>query len=468
MLFPTLSFALFFLLVFGAARAAHRQPHARKLVLLAASYWFYGAWDWRFCFLLLLSSLINYGAGAVLRRTDDRPARQWILALAVVANLGILGFFKYYGFFIESLDAAMHAMGWQRDLLFLDVILPVGISFFTFQGISYVVDTYRGKLPIAPGLVDVLLYISFFPQLVAGPIVRAAHFLPQLRRPPALETCTALGLTLIAWGLFKKVVVATHLAENIVDPVFFDPLGYGTWDILFAVYAYAVQIYCDFSAYSDIAIGVAALLGFQFPRNFDQPYRAASLRDFWRRWHISLSTWLRDYLYIPMGGGRGSSLLTYRNLFITMLLGGLWHGASWQFIAWGAMHGVGLAAERALRNIGRGLSRLLPTLLRVILVFHFVCAAWVLFRAESFELAMDVFLQLFDLSTETAAVTPFVSLLIALGLLIHALPTHLVAVTERCVARLPVWVQGAIFGFVVVVIDALGVDGIAPFIYFQF
>ncbi|MEM7405821.1 MAG: MBOAT family protein [Pseudomonadota bacterium] len=468
MLFPTLSFALFFLIVFAAHRATIAHARAHKVLLLVASYWFYGAWDWRFCFLLLMSSLINYGAGVALRSTDDTRRRKLVLALGIAANLAILGFFKYYGFFVESLDAALHVLGWQRDLLFLDLILPVGISFFTFQGISYVVDTYRGKLHVAPGLVDVLLYISFFPQLVAGPIVRAAHFLPQLTRPPAVATQTTFGLTLIVWGLFKKVVVATHLAENVVDPVFFDPLGFGTWDVLIATYAYAVQIYCDFSAYSDIAIGVAALLGFQFPRNFDQPYRAASLRDFWRRWHISLSSWLRDYLYIPLGGGRNGAVKTYRNLFITMLLGGLWHGASWQFIAWGAMHGAGLAVERAVRNMTGGLFRSWPAVLRIVLVFHFVCAAWVLFRAETFELATDMFAQLRDTSLEPVMLTPFVLTLTAFGLAMHAFPATVLGAVERRVARLPVWLQGAVFGLAVIVVDALGIDGVAPFIYFQF
>ena len=319
MLFPTFGFALFFLCVFFGHWITLRQPLARKWLLLIASYWFYAAWDWRFCSLLFLSSVVNYAAGVAIRNVASAQGRNLALALCVVANLGVLAFFKYYGFFIESVAETLGALGWQRDLPFLDIVLPVGISFFTFQGISYAVDTYRGRLAQAPSLLDVLLYISFFPQLVAGPIVRAAHFLPQLRAAPAMDAYTAFGLLLIVWGLFKKVVVATYLAQEIVDPVFFDPLAYASVDVLLAVYGYAIQIYCDFSAYSDIAIGVAALLGFQFPRNFDQPYRANSLREFWRRWHISLSTWLRDYLYIPLGGARNGAWRTYRNLILTML-----------------------------------------------------------------------------------------------------------------------------------------------------
>ena len=468
MLFPTLTFGLFFCCVFAAHLVLLRHPAPRKLLLLSASYLFYGAWDWRFCFLLLASSVVNYIAGNWLRDADSPGRKRWILIGCIAINLIVLGFFQYYGFFVESRAELLFQIGWQRDLLFLDVILPVGISFFTFQGISYAVDTYRNKIPQRPGAVDVLLYISFFPQLVAGPIVRAAHFLPQLAARAPTRIAATFGMVLISWGLFKKVVVATYLAEQIVDPVFFDPLGYGTLDVLAAVYAYAFQIYCDFSAYSDIAIGVAALLGFEFPRNFDQPYRAASLREFWRRWHISLSTWLRDYLYIPMGGGRGGPRRTYRNLFLTMLLGGLWHGAAWKFVAWGALHGAGLGIERAVRAANWGVVARVPVWLRIVLIFQFVCVGWILFRAESFALAMDVFAALGQTDLELMLLSPFVVGLMLLGAIMQFTPGRTLQMVERGCARLPLSVQGALFGFVVVLIDALGVEGVAPFIYFQF
>ena len=466
MLFPTLTFGLFFVCVLAANTLLLRRTGTRKLMLLAASYIFYGAWDWRFCLLLFASSLINYGTGVAIRRAERMSVSRAWLCIGVVANLGILGFFKYYGFFIESLDVTLTMLGWQRDLPWLDVVLPVGISFFTFQGISYAVDTYRGQIREAPGFVDVLLYISFFPQLVAGPIVRAAHFLPQLRLPAAEQIHLAFGFTLIAWGLFKKVVVATYLAQGIVDPVFFDPLSYGAVDTWIAVYAYAIQIYCDFSAYSDIAIGVAALLGFSFSRNFDQPYRATSLRNFWHRWHISLSTWLRDYLYIPLGGGRGGALRTYRNLLLTMVLGGLWHGASWKFLAWGALHGGGLAVERAVRR-WRPWSWL-PMPLRVVLIFNFVCAGWILFRAETFELASEVFGRLFVFNEASSLASPFIVGLLIFGLLMHWMPGRLLIHLEHGLAKLPAVVQGLVMAVVVVGIDAMGVEGVAPFIYFQF
>ncbi len=338
MLFPTADFAVFFFVVFCASWAAARHPDARKLLLLAASYFFYGYWDWRFMALLAASSAINYVAGRIISVSAGAGPRKSALITAIVLNLAILGFFKYFGFFLGTLGDLLVAAGLERDMPFLQIVLPVGISFFTFQGISYVVDVYRGEVASAKSPLDLFLYISFFPQLVAGPIVRAAWFLPQLGEVPELtRRAMCFGLCLILLGLFKKMVIANYLATELVDGVFIDPGGYSSLELLIAIYGYAVQIYCDFSGYSDIAIGVAALLGYRFHRNFDRPYRARSLQEFWRRWHISLSQWLRDYLYKPLGGSRHGRLTTYRNLAITMLLGGIWHGAAWTFIVWGAI-----------------------------------------------------------------------------------------------------------------------------------
>ena len=288
---------------------------------------------------MLGASLIAWLAGVWLTKVEGEGQRKGVVGIAVVMLLGVLALFKYYGFFLTSLQDLLFAIGWQRDLPFLQIVLPVGISFFTFQAISYIVDVYRGEVRPRSGPVDVLLYISLFPQLVAGPIVRAADFLPQLeRRAKLTKFAVVSGLSLCAIGLFKKMVVANYLAVDIVDPVFLNPGSYSSLMLLFGVYGYAVQIYCDFSGYSDIAIGTASLLGFQFKQNFNQPYRALNLQDFWRRWHISLSQWLRDYLYIPLGGSRSGTWRTYRNLFLTMFLGGLWHGAAWNFIIWGSLH----------------------------------------------------------------------------------------------------------------------------------
>jgi alginate O-acetyltransferase complex protein AlgI len=471
MLFPTLNFGLFFLVVFFGSWFLYRKPELRKFFLLLASYFFYGFWDWRFVSLLFISSLLNFLAGRLIASSTVASQRKLILTIAIVINLGILGFFKYYGFFLESLAELLYQLGIERDLPFLEIILPVGISFFTFQGISYIVDVYRGKVQGNYSPLDVMLYISFFPQLVAGPIVRAADFMPQLQKQPdPNQILVSMGLLLILWGLFKKAIVANYLAVELVDPVFFDPTAYSPVDLLIAVYGYAVQIYCDFSAYSDIAIGVAALLGYHFPKNFDQPYRSASLREFWHRWHISLSTWLRDYLYIPLGGNRLGTFKTYRNLFITMFLGGVWHGAAWTFLFWGTLHGFGLMIERFISGIRNWQNH--PKFMRYLMIFfifHFVCFTWIFFRAENFEMAI-LFITGFGNNWEiaTTLVTPFIMTMIGLGIGIHFTPPQTLNTIETLFHRQPVVVQGLLVGLAIVAIEAFGMEGVAPFIYFQF
>ncbi|MEX1287514.1 MAG: MBOAT family O-acyltransferase, partial [Acidimicrobiia bacterium] len=350
MLFPTVQFALFFVVVLTANWLLMRNRPWWKITMLAASYVFYGAWDWRFVGLIVVSTLANQAAAMAMGSTLDDRRRKRIIVAAVAGNLGLLGWFKYYGFFASSLVNLFAGFGVELPLPLLQITLPVGISFFTFQALSYVLDVYwRTQEPAAP--IDFAVFLAFFPQLVAGPIVRSSEFLPQLatprdpRRIPAAE-----AFLLVGGGLFKKVVVATTLGTEIVDPVFAQPEAYSALEVLMATYAYAIQIYADFSGYTDIAIGVALLLGFRFPQNFDNPYSAATLRDFWRRWHMTLSRWLRDYLYIPLGGSRRGEAATYRNLMITMLLGGLWHGAAWTFVFWGALHGGWLAFERWLEQ----------------------------------------------------------------------------------------------------------------------
>ncbi|MFN7533718.1 MAG: MBOAT family O-acyltransferase, partial [Brevundimonas sp.] len=431
MLFPTLEFGLFFVAVFIVAWSLERENGRRKMFLLLASWVFYAQWDWRFVGLLIFSAVLNWGVAVLLSR-EDMPRKKLLVGLGVAANLLLLGVFKYYGFFVEEAGVLLARLGWERDLPLLEIVLPVGISFFTFQGISYVVDVWRGKTPPARSLLDVMLLMSFFPHLVAGPIVRASDLLPQFERVPRLTRAMAThGMLLIAWGLFKKTVIASELAVNLVDPVFFDPSAHSTWDIAAATYAYAVQIYCDFSAYSDMAIGTAALLGYSFPRNFDQPYRANSLQSFWRRWHISLSSWLRDYLYLPLGGGRGGLWSSSRNVMITMLLGGLWHGAAWTFVAWGALHGAVQVIERVWRHFLEGRASV-PHWLGVILTFHVVCLGWILFRAESFPLAMEMLAGLAR-PGPVEVLTPFLLTLIVGGLAMHWLPPR---AAEGLAARL--------------------------------
>src|SRR5438105_3523566 len=388
MLFPTSGFLLFFLAVAAAMAALDTRFAAKKAILVVASYYFYAQWDWRFCFLLALSTALSYAAGLLLGATRRPERRRLVVGAAVALHLGVLGVFKYFDFFVLSANQLARLLGLEHEVPFVEILLPIGISFFTFHGISYVTDVYRGDALVCRNPLDMALYMSFFPQLVAGPIVRAAYFLPQLARPSAEPIPIAPALLLILGGLFKKVVIANYLAAGLVDPVFAAPTSYGAPDLLLAVYGYAVQIYCDFSAYSDIAIALAALLGLRFPANFKQPYRAERLREFWQRWHISLSTWLRDYLYRPLGGNRHGRLKTYRNLMLTMLLGGIWHGAGWKFIAWGALHGGGLALERLLEPwIGRRALSPAAKIVATLIVFHFVCLAWIFFRAEDFAVA---------------------------------------------------------------------------------
>ena len=345
-LFPTMTFALFFVVVLGVSWKLNERPVEWKLFVLAASYVFYGWADWMFCLLLAGSTLGNWlVAHAVARARDPRSRKGWML-VGVGLNLALLGFFKYYGFFVDSVLAALEPLGLAPTALLVQIALPVGISFFTFCAISYVIDVFRDEQePVA--LLDFAVYLSFFPHLVAGPIVRVSEFEPQLRRRRNPETVDATrAVRLICRGLFKKVVIANYLATAIVDPVFVAPSQHTNWELLVGAWSYAVQIYADFSGYTDIAIGIALLMGIKFPDNFDQPYSSRSIQEFWRRWHMTLSRWLRDYLYIPLGGNRGGPRAEYRNLFLTMLLGGLWHGASWNFVIWGAYHGTGLALER--------------------------------------------------------------------------------------------------------------------------
>lgn len=468
MLFPTLTFGLFFLGVYAMAWLLKGSNEWRKIFLLLASWFFYGAWDTRFVLLLIVSAFLNWGAARLIVAADARPAlRRLAFAFGMIANLTVLGFFKYYGFFMEQVEHLLHALGWQRDLAIMQVVLPVGISFFTFQGMSYVIDVYRRK--VAPAtLLDMTLLMSFFPHLVAGPIVRASHLLPQFKKVPEMTRgMAAMGISLIVWGLFKKAVIASELATGYVDQIFFDPSAHSGSDLLFAVYGYAVQIYCDFSAYSDMAIGLAALLGYRFPHNFNQPYRAASLQDFWRRWHISLSSWLRDYLYVSLGGSRHGLLRLCLALMATMLLGGLWHGASWNFVIWGGLHGTVLGAERLWREFKPKKWPTIPHLLGVIVTLHIVLLGWIFFRATSFADAL-AFLSGIAAGGAPVLLTPLVIGLIALGMSFHYMPPHSIQHVAMRVRTMPAWAVGLATGLIILVIDAMRPEGVAPFIYYQF
>jgi D-alanyl-lipoteichoic acid acyltransferase DltB (MBOAT superfamily) len=471
MLFPTLTFGLFFLIVFAVTWSANGSNEWRKILLLIASWIFYGAWDWRFVALLIGSAFLNWGAAGAIALQPDwaKGKRKAILIVGVIGNLIILGFFKYYGFFVEQLGDVLRSVGFQRDLPLMQVVLPVGISFFTFQGMSYLADVHARRLAPAR-LLDVTLLMSFFPHLVAGPIVRGSDLLPQFQRAPRLtRDMASMGLILIVWGLFKKAVVASELSTGLVDPVFFDPSAHSRLDLIAAAYGYAVQIYCDFSAYSDMAIGIAALLGYRFPRNFDQPYRATSLQDFWRRWHISLSSWLRDYLYIgALGGNRKGFARLCLNVLVTMLLGGLWHGAKWTFVIWGGLHGSVLALERIWDRYRPEWLPRMPKILALLLTFHIVVIGWIFFRAETFETAI-AFLGGIGASTAASAVlTPLACVLIVFGMAIHFTPPDLGQRLALRLRTLPAPALGLLAGIVILIIDAMRFEGVAPFIYYQF
>ena len=474
MLFPTIDFAIFFAVAFTANWLLNPYPRVWKVAMLGASYVFYSWWDWRFVFLLAAVTVTAIiGATAVARCQEER-ARRVAMVGAVVVLLGILGWFKYYGFLAVNADNLFHDLGSGRVLPLLAVTLPVGISFFTFMALSYVIDVYRRQIePARP--IDVAVYLSFFPHLVAGPIVRGSELLPQIRHqrdPAAIDFGRAAWL--VAAGLFKKVVISSYIESSIVTPVFSAPHQHSSLEILLAVYGFAVQIYADFSGYTDIAIGLALFLGFRFPDNFDAPYTARNLQDFWRRWHMTLSRWLRDYLYIPLGGGRGSRWTVARNIMITMVLGGLWHGAAWTFVAWGAIHGVGQVVGhlRRSRRVAAGLDPVPDGTIRIavqrLVTFHIVCLGWVFFRADSFSTATALLGRLFTAWGRAPLVTPLVVITIVGTLALQYLPTGLVGRVQGEFARQRWVVQGAILGAVLLGITTLGPQGVAPFIYYRF
>jgi alginate O-acetyltransferase complex protein AlgI len=469
-----------------------------NLFILVASYVFYGNYDWRFVALLAASTVVNQVlAGAIDSTTRDR-GRKFLLGVAVAANLGVLAWFKYKGFFEESASSILGPVGLEFDPPARAIIPPVGISFFTFQALSYVIDTYRRKIRPVP-LLEFAVYLSFFPHLVAGPIVRASEFLPQLRVPrDARRLDSGLAFWLISVGLFKKVVVSSYLASAIVDPVFRIPAQHQSVDTLLGIYGYAIQIYCDFSGYTDMAIGLALLLGFRFPQNFDAPYTSASLQEFWRRWHMTLSRWLRDYLYIPLGGNQRGPRRAYLNLFLTMLIGGLWHGAAWTFVVWGALHGGWLVLERLWDGLSRrtaveaghdvdpeldeggvaplpqqvaarfgALSPTVRTWLGRLVTFHVVCLGWVFFRAPSLDDAFHVLGRLLQPGTGSGVNLVVVGTIVTF-LATQYVPTDAVGRLQAIFSRMHVWQQGTILALFLAFTSALSPTGVAPFIYFAF
>jgi alginate O-acetyltransferase complex protein AlgI len=442
------------------------HPRAWRPFILVASYVFYGWVDWRWVLLLMGSSVVNTVAARVIATSPSHRIRKRALIAAIVFDLGLLCTFKYLGFFVSEMDDALDSIGLGSPLPLVQIVLPIGISFFTFQAISYVVDVYRGETKAA-SLGDVAILQAFFPHLVAGPIVRANELLPQLRRPrDPREVLAGPALFLIVGGLIKKTVVADELARGVVDPVFNDPSAHSGLEVLLAIYGFAAQIYCDFSGYTDMAIGLALLLGYQLPQNFNRPYLALSLQDFWRRWHMTLSRWLRDYLYIPLGGNRGGPRRTYRNLMLTMLLGGLWHGAAWTFVIWGGIHGGALSVERWARGRFRWVH--VPPWLAWFVTFQVVCLAWIFFRSPDLTTAFDMIGQITAGGPSPLVTFPMVFFTVA-AIALQAVPSDFWERGEAWLVARPVAAQGLAFGALLVAADAaVGQEGVAPFIYFQF
>ncbi|QNL20602.1 MBOAT family protein [Hyphobacterium sp. CCMP332] len=399
MLFNSIDFAVFLPIVFGIYWLLRNKLQWQNLFVVIASYIFYGWWDWRFLSLIIFSTLVDYLVGLRLEMTSTKQKRKYLLILSLLTNLGLLGFFKYYNFFLDNFTRAFSFFGTEINGDSLNIVLPVGISFYTFQTLSYTIDIYRNNLKPTRDFLAFAAFVSFFPQLVAGPIERAVHLLPQFFKKRVFDYGLAVdGCRQILWGLFKKVVIADNCAYY-VNMIFDNPESYSGSTLLLGAVLFAFQIYGDFSGYSDIAIGTARLFGFDLMKNFAFPYFSRDIAEFWRRWHISLSTWFRDYLYIPLGGSKGSKYMQIRNIMIIFVVSGFWHGANWTFIVWGALNALYFLPlmilgqnRKNLDTAGEG--RFFPdikTILSIGITFLITCLAWIFFRSESIAHAMDYY-----------------------------------------------------------------------------
>ena len=470
MVFNSLVFLVFFVVVYGLYRAL---PHrGQNVLILLSSYFFYGWWDWRFLSLILLSTTVDYWAAKIIAAAaGNRRRRNLALAISLTTDLGVLGFFKYFNFFANNLMALLADFGFFPSVQLLHIVLPVGISFYTFQTMSYTLDIYRGQMQPARSFLSFAAFVSFFPQLVAGPIERASHLLPQIER---VRTVTWAGIEsgtwLIIWGLFKKCVIADNLAV-VVEQAFGAQNTPGAFAMV-ALYAFAFQIYCDFSGYSDMARGLARWMGVELMVNFNNPYFALNPKDFWARWHISLSSWLRDYLYIPLGGNRKGRGRTYINLALTMLLGGLWHGAAWTFVIWGALHGFLLViyhawaekySPRGTPDSGRWLW------VRRIWMFHLVCLSWLFFRANSLEQAWTMLRNIFTgFSWDITAANGLMTVIILCAPLWFVQVLQIKTGSLSAPLALSPLPRAALYAVMLVMFLALGNTGGGAFIYFQF
>jgi alginate O-acetyltransferase complex protein AlgI len=474
MIFTSFEYVLFFAVVL-VTRTFIRNFSAEKWFLLVASYLFYMSWSIPYAGLILITSLLDYGVGEALGRVADERKRRFLLVISLVANLGVLAYFKYTNFLLDNVWLGIRTLGYEGRPWHYDIILPAGISFFTFQSMTYTIEAYRRNLEPCHSVRDFLLFVAFFPQLLAGPINRAADLLPQFRRAVrATAIDFEVGLAQFGLGAVKKLVISDRIAPH-VDLIFSAPQTFDSFTLLQGVVGYAIQIYCDFSGYSDMAIGSARMMGFRFMENFQMPYSAVTITEFWRRWHISLSSWFRDYLYIPLGGNRKGLGRTYSNLILTFLLCGLWHGASWNFVFWGALHGVSLAIHKAwtaTRPItwvpDSTVARWLGRPLCWTLTMSVVLCGWIFFRAESWGMAINYIVGILDWNDNgTRLVSPYIAAALAATAV-----AHLAVFKDRNwaheIADQPLPIRIASYAALVLMIASLGATDSAPFIYFQF
>ena len=489
MLFNSLDFAIFFPIVFVIYWLVSQKLHLRNVLILVSSYVFYGWWDWRFLFLIIISSIVDFYVGKKLAETENLKNRKILLYFSLLVNLGFLFYFKYTNFFIDTFVDSFRLFGKTLEVSTLNIILPVGISFYTFQTLSYTIDIYRKQLQPTKDPIAFFAFVAFFPQLVAGPIERASHLLPQFYKTYKFNyNQVKSGLLLIAFGLFKKMVIADRAALY-VNEVYNNPGNYEGIETITATVLFAFQIYCDFSGYSDIAIGAARTMGFDLMKNFDSPYLSKSITEFWRRWHISLSTWFRDYVYIPLGGSRMGKYRTYFNLFLVFLVSGLWHGAAMTFVIWGVIHGIIIVIEKAIfknkeavfKKLNIDKEKLSNKLVFTLITFGIVCFAWVFFRANTFvdsKLIVNSFFnnnfhELFGESLYLIGLreNEFSLLVLSIICVVFIERFHRRRSVFKILNQQPMFFRWSFYGvlaFVIIVTGVYGDKNISEFIYFQF
>jgi D-alanyl-lipoteichoic acid acyltransferase DltB (MBOAT superfamily) len=488
-IFTTPAFWLFLFFVLAGYSLIYRKLFLRNFYLLLVSLFFYYKSGGLFLFLLIFVTVIDFTCGLLIYKSKKKSLKRLFILLSLISNLGILAYFKYTGFFVDTINNLFGSHLQVYDFLasfsnrhlgtsfnISNIILPVGISFFTFQSLSYTLDVYRGKLDPVRNIIDFGFYVSFFPQLVAGPIVRASEFIPQLYTDFSLTKREfSYALFLISKGLIKKIIISDFIATNFVDRVFDFPTIYSGFENLMAIYGYGLQIYCDFSGYTDIAIGLALIMGFRLPVNFNSPYKAAGISDFWKRWHISLSRWLKDYLYISLGGSRKGKIRTGINLLITMLLGGLWHGASLRFIIWGGLHGIGLVFNKIWNSIfgDRLKSGRFGRALAVFITFNFVSFCWIFFRAPDMNNAVLMLKQIGENFSPGSYLTVLLAyssvfILMAVGYIIHLLPERIKESYRGLFIKTPLIAQLAVVMLIAVLLLRMRTTDVMPFIYFRF